>query len=131
MPGAEITVFKSLGIAVEDLAAARLVLSALGISPPIPLSYELLLFAGEEVRSITTPKTIRQPGMATVGRFSFLAELQNHDVANVQFPLGIERNSSFAEIRTGARIGFLRKNSVTENAQRDGKLNALPAATVE
>lgn len=33
LPNSEITVFKSLGIAVEDLASAKLVLSALGISP--------------------------------------------------------------------------------------------------
>jgi ornithine cyclodeaminase/alanine dehydrogenase-like protein (mu-crystallin family) len=33
MPSAEITVFKSLGIAVEDLAAAKLVLQALGSLP--------------------------------------------------------------------------------------------------
>jgi thiomorpholine-carboxylate dehydrogenase len=32
-PNAEVTVFKSLGIAVEDLAAAKLVLDAIGISP--------------------------------------------------------------------------------------------------
>ncbi len=32
-PHAEVTVFKSLGIAVEDLASARLVLNALGILP--------------------------------------------------------------------------------------------------
>ena len=33
VPQAEITVFKSLGIAVEDLAAAKLVLEAVGIIP--------------------------------------------------------------------------------------------------
>jgi ornithine cyclodeaminase/alanine dehydrogenase-like protein (mu-crystallin family) len=33
VPNAELTVFKSLGIAVEDLAAAKLVLRALGILP--------------------------------------------------------------------------------------------------
>jgi ornithine cyclodeaminase/alanine dehydrogenase-like protein (mu-crystallin family) len=36
VPSAEITVFKSLGIAVEDLAAARLVLKALGTVPNHP-----------------------------------------------------------------------------------------------
>lgn len=36
VPNAEVTVFKSLGIAVEDLAAARLVLQALRISPSQP-----------------------------------------------------------------------------------------------
>lgn len=36
VPNAEVTVFKSLGIAVEDLAAAKLVLEALGSSPQQP-----------------------------------------------------------------------------------------------
>ncbi len=74
---------------------------------------------------------IGEPGMAAVCGFSLLAKLQNHDVAHVEFSIGIERNASLAKIGAGAGIGFFRKKAAAENAQRNGEVDPLAPSTVE